>query len=54
MMLMLLIPEHDSDEEVYPGSIEPGYYQGNQIVELLRDNKHDPEAIQFIADMLEE
>lgn len=34
--------------------IEEGYYIGNAIVELLRENKNNPDVIQFIADMLEE
>jgi hypothetical protein len=34
--------------------IEEGYYFGNALVQLLRDNKTKPEVIQFIADMLEE
>ena len=34
--------------------IEEGYYIGNAIVDLLRENKNKPDVIQFIADMLEE
>jgi hypothetical protein len=34
--------------------IEEGYYIGNALVQLLRDNKNKPEVIQFIAAMLEE
>ena len=34
--------------------IEEGYYIGNALVQLLRNNKNKPEVIQFIADMLEE
>lgn len=34
--------------------IEEGYYIGNAIVKLLRENKNKPDVIQFIADMLEE
>ena len=34
--------------------IEEGYYIGNALVQLLRDNKDKPDVIQFIADMLEE
>ncbi len=33
---------------------EHGWMSVNQIVELLRKYKGNPEAIQFIADMLEE
>jgi hypothetical protein len=49
MMLrfQLLIPENEY-------GIEEGYYIGNAIVKLLRENKDKPEVIQFIADMLEE
>ncbi len=49
MMLrfQLLIPENEY-------GIEEGYYIGNAIVKLLRDNKDKPEVIEFIADMLEE
>ena len=34
--------------------IAEGYYIGNALVQLLRDNKDKPEVIEFIADMLEE
>lgn len=34
--------------------IEEGYYIGNALVQLLRDNKNNPDVIQFLADMLEE
>jgi hypothetical protein len=58
-------PEEESDQEVLmlrfqlliPDNeygIEEGYYIGNAIVKLLRDNKDKPEVIEFIADMLEE
>ena len=49
MMLrfQLLSPENEY-------GIEEGYYIGNAIVKLLRDNKDKPEVIEFIADMLEE
>ena len=51
----LLIPDYGTDlTATYPGDIEPGQYRGNEVVDLLRLNKHNPEAIQFIADMLEE
>ena len=42
-----LIPENEY-------GIEEGYYIGNALVQLLRDNKDRPDVIQFIADMLEE
>jgi hypothetical protein len=34
--------------------IKEGYYSTNVFVNLLRENKNDPERIQFLADMLEE
>lgn len=41
------IPENDV-------IVEQGYMSANDIVELLRKYKSTPEAIQFIADMLED
>ena len=55
MTMHLLIPEHDPNEpDPYVGDIKPGYYEGNQVVELLRQHADNPDAIMFIADMLEE
>lgn len=45
----VLIPEHDENEGPYPGGIQPGW---QNLQNLLRLHKHNPEAIQFIADML--
>ena len=42
----IFIPENDD-------IAEHGYMTINQIVELLRKYKNEPEAVQFIADMLE-
>jgi hypothetical protein len=54
-MYVLLIPDCDpEDSQPYPGDIQPEEYQGNEIVELLREYADNPEAIRFIADMLEE
>jgi hypothetical protein len=51
----LLIPEYDlEDPQPYPGAIQPGEYQGDDVVELLREHADNPQAIRFIADMLEE
>lgn len=47
LRFQLLIPNNEY-------GIEEGYYIGNAIVKLLRDNKDKPDVIQFIADMLEE
>lgn len=51
--MALVIPELE-EGETYPGSIQPGSYDDNEVVTLLRQHKQDPEAIQFIADMLEQ
>jgi hypothetical protein len=53
-MFELIIPEHDEGDEPYPGGIEPGHYDLAGLVALLRQHKQDPDAIQFLADMLEE
>ena len=47
LRFQLLIPDNEY-------GIEEGYYIGNALVQLLRDNKNNPDVIQFIADMLEE
>ena len=49
----LLIPDLEPGAS-YPGDITPGLYSHNEIVELLRLHQSNPDAIQFIADMLEE
>ncbi len=52
---MLLVPEYDPDDpQPYPGGIEPGVYFLSGLVALLREHAEDPEAIRFIADMLED
>lgn len=52
---VLLIPDYDSETpEPYPGDIKPGEYDARALVELLREHADNPEAIHFIADMLEE
>jgi hypothetical protein len=54
-MSVLLIPDYDpEDPQPYPGNIQPGEYQGNEIVELLRQHADNPEAVRFIADLLKE
>jgi hypothetical protein len=55
IMCNLLIPDYEpEDPQPYPGDIQPGEYQGNEVVELLREHADNAEAIRFIADMLEE
>lgn len=53
--VVLTIPDYDPDApEAYPGDIKPGDYTSNELVKLLRHHADDPEAIRFIADMLED
>jgi len=44
-------------EWFFPGNegipIPEGHYRMNQIVDLLRKHKNEPNVIQYIADMLE-
>jgi hypothetical protein len=50
---MFIIPERDEGcDEYYPESIIAGYYTLDGIVELLRENCNEPDAVHFIADML--
>ena len=52
---ILVIPEYDTDDpKPYPGDIKPGRYTSNDLAQLLREQRENPEAIEFIADMLEE
>jgi hypothetical protein len=54
-MCHLLISEYDpNDPQPYPRDIKPGIYEDNEIVDLLRHHCHNPEAIYFIADLLED
>jgi hypothetical protein len=50
-------------QETFPGyfiylpeneyGIEEGHYRQEGFVHLMREHKHEPQAIQFLADMLE-
>ena len=51
--MTLTIPEKQTPDEVFPGDLQPGTYTHQETVDLLRDHRNDPSAIQFIADMLE-
>jgi hypothetical protein len=54
-MCTRLNPDYDpQDPQPYPGDIKLGIYEDNEIVDLLRQHCHNPEAIYFIADMLED
>ena len=53
----LLIPDYDegiAEESQYPGDILPGKYNWDSVVLLLRQHKGSADAVQFVADMLEE
>lgn len=52
--MKLIIPLDERHQPTEYFGIKSGYYCGNKVVELLRHNKGNPEAIQFIADMLEQ
>ena len=42
----IYIPENES-------GVREGYYEMNQLVQLLRDNCEKPRVIYFLADMME-
>jgi hypothetical protein len=50
---LLLIPDSENEKDPIYG-INPGLYDRNGLVELLRTHCMNPDAIQYIADMLEE
>jgi hypothetical protein len=50
---VLLIPEPENAGELAPHGIKPGYYDAQQMLQLLDQHKSEAETIQFIADMLE-
>ena len=50
--IVLEVPEPDEGQS-NPGDINPGEYNLQDLVELLRTHESDPAAIQFIADMME-
>ena len=52
---VLIIPDYAPyGPRLYPGDIKPGYYDEKQVKLLLKKNKSNPQAIQFLRDMLEE
>ena len=51
----LIIPDYDPyDPQPYPGDIKPGHYSDTEVKNLLKKHKDNPEALQFILDMMEE
>jgi len=50
----LIIPDYDPcNPKPYPGDIKPGYYTEAKVKKLLKKHKDNPEALQFLRDMLE-
>ena len=50
----IIIPDYDPyNPKPYPGDIKPGYYSKSEIKKLLKKHKDNPEALQFLRDMLE-
>ena len=54
--VLLVVPERCPAMEAseYPAGIEPGAYTRFEVIDILRRVKGNPEAVQFVADMLEE
>ena len=51
----LIIPDYDPySPKPYPGDIKPSYYSQAKVKKLLKQHKDNPEAQQFLQDMLEE
>ena len=51
---IIIIPDYDPyNAKPYPGDIKPGCYSKPEIKKLIRKHKDNPEALQFIRDMLE-
>lgn len=51
----LIIPDYDPyDPKPYPGDLKPGYYKPYQVQMLLKENKKNPQVLQFLKEMLED
>ena len=51
----LIIPDYDPyNPKPYPGDIKPGTYRQAEVKKLLKKYKDNPEALQFLRDMMEE
>jgi hypothetical protein len=50
---VLLIPGPEQENEQPAHGVKPGYYNSKQMLFLLDKHKDDPNAVRFIADMLE-
>ena len=50
----LIIPAYDPYyPKPYRGDIKPGTYSQAKVKKLLKKNKDNPEALQFLQDMME-
>ena len=50
----IIIPEYDPyNPKPYPEDIKPGCYRRSEIKKLIKKHKDNPEALQFLRDMLE-
>jgi hypothetical protein len=50
----IIIPDYDPyNPKPYPGDIQPGGYSRSEIKKLIKKHKDNPEALQFLRDMLE-
>jgi hypothetical protein len=50
----IIIPDYDPyNPKPYPGGIKPGCYRRSEIKKLLKKHKDNPEALQFLRDMME-
>jgi hypothetical protein len=51
----LIIPDYDPyNPKPYPGDIKPDSYSATKVKKLLKKHKDNPEAFQFLRDMMEE
>jgi hypothetical protein len=50
---VLLIPEPEDEQTCASYGVAPGYYNPQQMLQLLDQHRHNADAIHFIADMLE-
>jgi len=54
MEKLLIIPDYDPyNPKLYPGDIKPATYTAKEVKALLKQHKDNPEALQFLKDMME-
>jgi hypothetical protein len=50
----IIIPDYDPyNPKPYPGDIKPGCYSRGEIKKLIKKHRDNPEALQFLRDMME-